>query len=89
MKIGWKAKHGLTLKRDIKRPKWSKGSSIFSLPVFGEEERRKREKELGFAKDQVLDEFASHFLLLRDQATYKKIFKEAKVRKSNPNLIFL
>ena len=60
---------------------------ILSHPVFGEEERRKREKELGFARDQVLVGFAPHFLLLRDQTTWKRRFEEAKVRKSNPNLI--
>ena len=30
----------------------------------------------------------SHFLLLRDQATWKRRFKETKVRKQNPNFIF-
>ena len=61
---------------------------ILSHPVFGEEERRKREKELGFARDQVLVGFAPHFLLLRDLTTWKRRFEEAKIRKSNPNLIF-
>ena len=79
----------LHLRGILKDQKLSKGSSFFSLPVFGEEERRKREKEIRFVRDQVLDGFASHFLLLRDQATYKKRFEEAKLRKSNPNLIFL
>ena len=30
----------------------------------------------------------SHFLLLRDQATWKRIFKESKVRKQNANFNF-
>ena len=47
------------------------------------------EKELGFARDQVLVGFAPHFLLLGDLTTGKRRFEEAKVRKSNPNLIFL
>ena len=56
---------------------------------LGEKGRRKREKELGFARDQVLVGLASHFLLLRDLTTWNKRLEEAKVRKSNPNLIFL
>ena len=63
------------------------GSSFLSHPVFGEEERRKREKELGFPRDQVLVGFASHSLLLRDQATYKKRFEEVQGDKLNPNFI--
>ena len=35
MRIGWKAKHGLTLKWDFKRPKVVFGKLIFmSKPVF-------------------------------------------------------
>ena len=60
---------------------------ILSHHVFGEEERRKREKEIGFARDQVLVGFAPHFLLLRDQATYTKRFIEIQGNKSNPNFI--
>ena len=46
-------------------------------------ERRGGEKggeNLGLQRGVVLDGFASHFLLLRDQATYKKKFDEAKGR---------
>ena len=43
MRIGWKAKHGLTLKWDYKRRKVVFGELIFmSKPVF---ERRGGEKE--------------------------------------------
>ena len=64
------------------------GSSFLSHPVFGEEERKKREKKLRFARDQVLVRwFALHFLLLRDQATYKRRFEEIQGNKSNPNFI--
>ena len=58
-----------------------------SHPVFGEEKRRKMEKELGFARYQVLVGFVPHFLLLRDQATYKRRFEEIQGNKSNPNFI--
>ena len=58
--------------------------------VFGRgRKEKKREKELGFARDQVLVGFAPYFLLLRDLTNWKRRFEEAKVRKSNPNLIFL
>ena len=63
------------------------GSSFFSHPVFGEEYRRKREKELGFARYQVFVGFAPDFLLLRDHATYKRRFVEIQGNKSNPNFI--
>ena len=86
MRIEWKAKHGLILKWDFKRPKVVFGSSLLSHPVFGEEERRKREKELGFARDQVLVGFAPHFLLLRDQATYKRRFEEIQGAGEDNNL---
>ena len=56
--------------------------------VFGRIREEKREKKARVARDQVLVGFAPHFLLLRDQTTWKRRFEEAKVRKSNPNLIF-
>ena len=57
--------------------------------VFRERREEKREKKARVASDQVLVGFATHLLLLRDQTTWKRRFEEAKVRKSNPNLIFL
>ena len=39
-------------------------------------------------RDQVLVGFDSHFLLLRDQETYKRRFREIQGKKSNPNFIF-
>ena len=36
-------------------------------------------------KDQVLGEISSNFLLLRDQATYKRRFEEIEGKKSNPS----
>ena len=56
-----------------------------SNPVFGEGERRKWRRELGQEKDQVLVRSLSIFLLLRDQATYKRRFEEIESKKSNPS----
>ena len=44
MRIEWKAKHGLTLKWDFKRPKVVFGSSFVEQTHFCENERRKGEK---------------------------------------------
>ena len=38
----------------FKDQKWSLGAHFLSHPFFGEEERREREKELGFPRDQAL-----------------------------------
>ena len=84
---GLKAKQGLMDLRNTKTKSGLWELIFLSHPVFGEEERRKREKELGFARDQVLVGFAPHFLLLRDQATYKRRFEEIQGNKSNPNFI--
>ena len=40
-------------------------------------------EELGLEEDQVLVRFLPIFLLLRDQATYKRIFKDIEGKKSN------
>ena len=45
---------------------------------FGEGERRKGRRNLGFARRSGLVGFASHFLLLRDQVTYKRRFEEVR-----------
>ena len=50
---------------------------------------RKRGQKGGEARDQVFGGNLSHFLLLRDQATYKRRFEEIQGKKSNPNFIFL
>ena len=50
MRIGWKAKHGLTLKWDFKRPKVVFGSSFYEQTRFLEKERRKWGERLGFAR---------------------------------------
>ena len=50
MRIGWKAKHDLTLKRDVKRPKVAFGSSFYEQTHFLEKERRKGGERLGFAR---------------------------------------
>ena len=55
---------------------------------FLEKERRKGRRELGQEKDQALGEIVSHFLLLRDQATYKRRFEEIEGKKSNPSFPF-
>ena len=44
----------------------------------------KKGEKLGLARDQVFVGLASHFLLLRDQATYKKRFEEVQGDKSKP-----
>ena len=50
MRIEWKAKHGLTLKRDFKRPKVVFGSSFVEQTRFCENGRRKGGERLGFAR---------------------------------------
>ena len=50
MRKGWKAKHGLTLKWDFKRPKVVFGSSFYEQTRFWVKERRKWGERLGFAK---------------------------------------
>ena len=45
-------------------------------------------EKLGFARRSDFGGIVSHFLLLRDQTTWKRRFKETKVRKQNPNFIF-
>ena len=45
-------------------------------------------EKLGLARRSDFGGIVSHFLLLRDQATWKRRFKETKVRKQNPNFIF-
>ena len=59
---------------------------ILSKHVLGENENKVWEKSKGL--QGVILEIVSHFLLLRDQATWKRRFKENKVRKQNPNFIF-
>ena len=59
-----------------------------SKPIFERRGRENEEKSYGLQGGLALVGFASHFFLLKDQATYKRRFEEAKVRKSNPNLIF-
>ena len=56
-------------------------------PDFGEGERRKGRRELVQENDQVFGGNLSHFLLLRDQATYKRRFKEIQGKKSNPSFL--
>ena len=45
-------------------------------------------EKLGFARRSDFGGIVSHFLLLRDQATWKRGFKETKVREQNSNFIF-
>ena len=61
---------------------------IFEQTRFRERREEKRERKLGFARRSDFGGIVSHFLLLRDQATWKRRFKETKVRKQNPNFIF-
>ena len=65
------------------------GLILKSNPVFVREGEKKREKKLGFGRDQALVGFGSHFFLLKDQATWKGRFQEVQGKKNqNPNLIF-
>ena len=61
---------------------------IFEQTRFGERREEKNERKLGFARNSDFGGIVSHFLLLRDQATWKRKFKETKVRKQNTNFIF-
>ena len=58
---------------------------ILELIPFLEKESRKGRRELGQDKDQDLGGIVSHFLLLSDQATYKRRFEEIEGKKSNPS----
>ena len=55
MRIRWKAKHGLTLKWDFKRPKVVFGSSLFEQTRFLEKKKRKWGEKLGFARRSGFD----------------------------------
>ena len=44
-------------------------------------------EKLGFARMSDFGGIVSHFLLLKDQATWNRRFKENKVRKQNPNFV--
>ena len=46
-------------------------------------------RELGLGIRSSFGVIPSHFLLLRDQTTWKRIFEEVKVRKSNFNPSFV
>ena len=50
MRIGWKAKHGLTLKWDFKRPKVVFGSSFYEQTRFEGRRGEKGGERLGFAR---------------------------------------
>ena len=50
------------------------GCLFEKITFFRKEREGKGEKRLGLGKDQVLGGISSHFLLLRDQATYKGRF---------------
>ena len=61
---------------DLKTKMWSLGAHLSKSHFFGKEREEKGEKRLRLGKYQVLDGISSHFLLLRDQATYKGRFEE-------------
>ena len=82
------AKHGLTLKWDLKTKSGIR-ELIWSNPVLGEKERRKGRESYGLGEDQVLGGISSHFLLLRDQTTYKRRFEEIQGMNTNPNFTLL
>ena len=62
----------------LKDQKWSLGAHIMSKPVFERRRGEKGEKGQGLQEGVVLVGFASHFFLLRDQATYKRRFEEIR-----------
>ena len=72
----------------FKDQKWSKGAH-FEQSRFWERKRGKMGEKLGFARMSDFGGSVSHFMLLRDQATWKRRFEVTKVRKQNPNFIFL
>ena len=45
-------------------------------------------EKIGLERRRDFCGIVSHLLLLREQATWKRRFKETKVRKQNPNFIF-
>ena len=72
----------------LKTKIWPKGAHL-SKSCFGEKERRKGGEEAKAWKDQVIGGISSHFLLLRDQATYKRRFEEIQGMNTNPNFTLL
>ena len=68
----------------FKDQKWSKGAHL-EQTRFGREREEKRERELGLGRISVLGGISSHFLLLCDQATYKRRFEKIEGKKSNPS----
>ena len=70
---------------EFKRAKVVFGCSLEHITFL----REKRGGELGLRRRSSFGVILSHFLLLRDLTTWNRRFEEAKVRKSNPNLIIL
>ena len=70
---------------EFKRAKVVFGCSLEHITFL----REKRGRELGLRRRSSFGVTVSHFLLLRDLTAWNRRFEKAKVRKSNPNLIFL
>ena len=72
----------LHLRRSFKGQNVVLGLILKSNPVFVREGEEKREKKLGFGRDQTLVGFGSHFFLLKDQTPYKKRLEEVQGNRS-------
>ena len=72
----------------LKTKIWSKGAHL-SKSRLERKRGEKGEKMLGLGKYQVIGGISSHFLLLRDQETYKKRLKRFKVRNQTLTSLFV
>ena len=72
----------------LKTKMWSKGAHL-EQTRFGREREEKRGRELGLGRRSRFGVILSHFLLLRDQATYKRRFEEIQGMNTNPNFTLL
>ena len=72
----------------LKTKMWSKGAHL-EQTCFGTEREEKKGRELGLGRRSSCGVILSHFLLLRDQAAYKRRFEEIQGMKTNPNFTLL
>ena len=70
---------------EFKRAKVVFGCSLEHITFL----REKMGRELGLGGRSSFGVILSHFFLLKDLTTWNRRFEEDKVRKLNPNLIFL
>ena len=98
MKNGLRAKRGKRQKSkepnmalESKELKDQKGGlrAHLSKSLFGKEREEKKGRELGLRRRSSFGVIPSYFLLLKDQATYKRIFEEIHGMNTNPNFTLL